>query len=107
MAMELVDWPDLAPARDRRQQQRQQAEGGWKNAKAGAYKNIAIDNWEDIEILGERDRATGIGVEHMNDAIEVTTEEGENEVISPIAQQPCQYSLSTSSATEPHKIKKE
>uniref|UniRef100_A0A7N2N5R3 Uncharacterized protein n=1 Tax=Quercus lobata TaxID=97700 RepID=A0A7N2N5R3_QUELO len=75
--------------------------------KAGAYKNIAIDNWEDIEILCGRDRAIGIGVEHMNDAVEVMTGEGENEVNSLIAQQPCQYSLSTSSTAEPHKIKKE
>ncbi|XP_050266326.1 uncharacterized protein LOC126709988 isoform X2 [Quercus robur] len=50
-----------------------------KNAKVGAYKNIIIDNWEDIEILCGRDRATSIGVEHREDAVEVTTEKGENE----------------------------
>ena len=43
--------------------------------KAGAYKNIAIDNWEDIEILCGRDRAIGIGVEHMNEAVKVMAEE--------------------------------
>ncbi|KAK9998924.1 hypothetical protein SO802_018527 [Lithocarpus litseifolius] len=71
-----------------------------KNAKAGAYKNITIDNWEDIEILCGRDRATSIGVEHMDDAVEVTAEEGENEMNSPIAHHLCQYLLSTSSAAE-------
>ena len=55
-----------------------------KNAKAGAYINIVIDNWENIKILCGRDRATGIGVEHMNDVVEVMAEEGENEVNSRI-----------------------
>ena len=76
------------------------------NAKAGAYKNIAIDNWEDIEILCGRDRATSVGVEHMDVAVEVTAKEGENEVNSPIAQQPCQYSLSTRSRNDPSQNKK-
>nr|POE97207.1 hypothetical protein CFP56_72584 [Quercus suber] len=53
-----------------------------KNAKAGAYINIVIDNWEDIKILCGRDRATGIGVEHMVDVVEVMAEEGENELLS-------------------------
>ena len=35
-----------------------------------------------------RDRTIGIGVEHMNKAVEVMAEEGENEVKSPITQQP-------------------
>ena len=56
--------------------------------KTGAYKNIVIDNWEDIEILSGRDRATSIG-EHLDDADEVMAEEGENEVNSSIAQQLC------------------
>ena len=50
----------------------------------GAYINIVIDNWENIKILYGRDRATGIGVEHMNDVVEVMAEEGENEVNSRI-----------------------
>nr|XP_023923128.1 uncharacterized protein LOC112034547 [Quercus suber] len=77
-----------------------------KNAKAGAYINIVIDNWEDIKILCGRDRATGIGVEHMVDVVEVMAEEGENEVNSCIVQQPCQHSLSTSSAVEPYQRKR-
>ena len=43
-----------------------------------------------------RDRVTGIGVEHMDDAIEVMND----------AQQPCQHLLSTSSAAEPHQRKR-
>ena len=39
---------------------------------------MLIDNLEDIEILCGRDRATGIGVEHMNKVVEVMAEEGEN-----------------------------
>ena len=66
----------------------------------GPYKNKVIDNWEDIEILCGRDRATGIGVEYMNEAVEVMAEDGENEVNSPITQQPHQHSVSTSSAAE-------
>ena len=58
-----------------------------EKCKKGAYKNIVIDNWEDIEILSGRDRATSIG-EHLDDANEVMAEEGENEVNSPITQQP-------------------
>ena len=77
------------------------------NAKAGAYKNIAIDNWKDIEIVCGRNRVTGIGVEHIADAVEVMAKEKENEMNSPIAQPPCQYSLSTSSIVEPHQRKKE
>ena len=49
-----------------------------------------------------RDRATGIGVEHMNEAVEVMAEDGENEVNSPITQQPHQHFVSINSATEPH-----
>ena len=77
---------------------------------------IAIDNWEDIEILCGReraieilcgrDRATDIGVEHMDDTIEVTAEKGENEVNYSIAQHSCQYLLSTSSTIGPHQRKK-
>ena len=52
------------------------------------------------------DRTTGIGVEHMNEAIEVMAEEGENEVNSPITQQPHQHFVSTSSAIEPHQRKR-
>ena len=72
----------------------------------GPYKNKVIENWEDIEILYGRDRATGIGVEHMSEAIEVMAEEGENEVNSPITQQPHQHSVSTSSAAETHQRKR-
>ncbi|KAL0008495.1 hypothetical protein SO802_009997, partial [Lithocarpus litseifolius] len=50
-----------------------------KNAKAGAYINIVIHNWEGIKILCGRDRAIGIGVEHMDDVVEVMAEERENE----------------------------
>ena len=53
-----------------------------------------------------RVRATGIGVEHMHEVVEVMTEEGENEVNSPIKQQPCQHSVSTSSVVEPHQRKR-
>ena len=42
----------------------------------------------------------------MNDAIEIMDEEGENEVIFPIAQQPCQHSVSISFAVEPHQRKR-
>jgi hypothetical protein len=34
------------------------------------------------------DRATGVGAEHIDEAIEAMAEEGENEVNSPNAQQP-------------------
>ena len=54
----------------------------------------------------ERDRTIGIGVEHMNEAVEVMVEEWENEVNSPIAQQPHQHSISTSSASKPHQRKR-
>ena len=75
-----------------------------ENCKSGgACKNIVIDN----KILCRRDRATGIVVEHMNDAVEVMTNEGENEVNSPIAQQPCQHSLSTSFVVEHLSLTKE
>ena len=53
-----------------------------------------------------RDRAIGIVVEHMNKAVEVIVEEGENEVNSPIRQQPHQHSASTSSAVETHQRKR-
>ena len=53
-----------------------------------------------------RDRATSVGVEHMDVAVEVTAKEGENEVNSPIAQHLCQYSLSTISVAEPYQRKK-
>uniref|UniRef100_A0A7N2R3E2 Uncharacterized protein n=1 Tax=Quercus lobata TaxID=97700 RepID=A0A7N2R3E2_QUELO len=76
-----------------------------KNAKVGAYINIVIDNWEDIKILCRRDRATDIGVAHMDDVVEVMAKEGENEVNSRIVQ-PCQHSLSTSFAAEPHQRKR-
>ena len=72
----------------------------------GAYKNIIIDNWEDIKILCRRDRATDIGVAHMDDVVEVMAKEGENEVNSPIAHHLCQYLLSTSSAAKPYQRKK-
>ena len=52
-----------------------------------------------------RDRATSIGVEHMNEAVEVIVEERENEVNSSIIQQPRQYFVSTSSVVEPHQRK--
>ena len=42
----------------------------------------------------------------MNDAIEIMDEEGENEVIFPIAQQPCQHSVSISFVVEPHQRKR-
>ena len=54
----------------------------------------------------ERNRTIGIGVEHMNEAVEVMVEEWENEVNSPIAQQPHQHSISTSSASKPHQRKR-
>uniref|UniRef100_A0A2N9F4X4 CCHC-type domain-containing protein n=1 Tax=Fagus sylvatica TaxID=28930 RepID=A0A2N9F4X4_FAGSY len=41
-----------------------------------------IDNWEDIVILCGRDRATGVGAEHIDEAIEAMAEEGENEHIT-------------------------
>ena len=75
----------------------------YKNAKASAYKNKVINNWEDIEILCRRDRATGIGVKHMNETIEVMAEERENGVNSPIAQQPHLPSVSISSIVESHR----
>ena len=55
-----------------------------------------------------RDRATDFGVEHMNETEwnKVMAEEGENELNSPIAQQPCQHSLSISYAVEPHQRKR-
>ena len=53
-----------------------------------------------------RDRATGIRVEYMNDAVEIMDEEGENEVIFPIAQQLCQHSVSIGFAIEPHQRKR-
>ena len=53
-----------------------------------------------------RDRATGIRVERMNNAVEIMDEEGENEVIFPIAQQPCQHSVSISFVVEPHQRKR-
>ena len=68
----------------------------------GACKNIIIDT----KILCRRDRATGIVVEHMTDAVEVMIDEGENEVNSPIAQQQCQHSLSTSFVVEPRQRKR-
>ena len=46
----------------------------FRSAKAGAYENKVIDNWEDIEILCERDRAIGIGVEQMNEEVKVMAE---------------------------------
>ena len=55
--------------------------------------------------MSGRDRATSIG-EHLDDANEVMAEEGENEVNSSIEQQLCWYSLSTSSAVEPHQRKR-
>ena len=54
----------------------------------------------------ERDRVIGISVEHMNGAVEVMVKEWENEVNSPIAQQPHQHSISTSSASKPHQRKR-
>nr|POE65405.1 hypothetical protein CFP56_55268 [Quercus suber] len=42
----------------------------------------------------------------MNEAVEVMAEEGENEVNSPITQQPHQHSISTSSAAETHQRKR-
>ena len=42
----------------------------------------------------------------MNEAVEVMAEEGENEVNSPITQQPHQHSVSTSSAAETHQRKR-
>ena len=42
----------------------------------------------------------------MNDAIEIMDEEGENEVIFPIAQQLCQHSVSIGFAIEPHQRKR-
>lgn len=56
---------------------------------------MAIDNWKDIEILCGRNRVTSIGVEHIDDAVEVMAKEKENEMKE---QPPCQYSLSTSFA---------
>ena len=56
-----------------------------KNNKASCYRNRVIDNWEDIVILCGRDRATGVSAEHIDEAIEAMTEEGENEVKSPNA----------------------
>ena len=53
-----------------------------------------------------RDRATGIGVEHMNEAVGVMAKEEENEVNSPITQQPHQHSASTSSVVETHQRKR-
>ena len=42
----------------------------------------------------------------MDDAVEIMDEEGENEMIFPIAQQPCQHSISISFAIEPHQRKR-
>ena len=53
-----------------------------------------------------RDRTTAIGVEHMNEAVEVMAEEGENEVNSPITQQSHQHFVSTGFATKPHQRKR-
>ena len=56
-----------------------------KNNKASCYRNRVFDNQEDIVILCGRDRATGVGEEHIDEAIEAMAGEGENEVNSPNA----------------------